>query len=169
MELNAEQIKKALGYCKSPKLTKCDGCPRENEDGQCMYRLNEDALALITSQEQRIKELTEGKTEIWEERNRIYNDLQDWKEIAKQYQKQFEDCAEDRARLTEENERLKATKYMAHSDGRLEMIPTVESVKADTVKKMQAEIEARCINGGIYPAFVARTIDQIAKEMLEEG
>jgi hypothetical protein len=52
-------IKKALGYCKSPKLTKCYGCPREKEDGHCMYRLNEDALALIISQEQRIKELTE--------------------------------------------------------------------------------------------------------------
>ena len=31
-----------------------------------------------------------------------------WKEIAEGYQKQFEDCAEDRAKLTEENERLRA-------------------------------------------------------------
>jgi hypothetical protein len=31
--------------------------------------------------------------------------------------------------LTEENERLKATKYMIQSDGRIEMIPTVESSK----------------------------------------
>lgn len=38
--------------------------------------------------------------------------------------------------------------------------------KADTVRKMHSEIEARCIKGGIYPAFVARTIDQIAKEMV---
>ena len=58
MELNAEQIKKALECCKSPKLTKCDGCPREQEDGRCMYRLNEDARALINEQEQRIEELT---------------------------------------------------------------------------------------------------------------
>ena len=39
--------------------------------------------------------------------------------------------------------------------------------KIDAVKKMQAEIEARCVKGGIYPAFVKSTIDQIAKEMTE--
>ena len=38
---------------------------------------------------------------------------------------------------------------------------------ADTVRKMHSEIKERCIKGGIYPAFVASTIDQIAKEMVE--
>lgn len=42
------------------------------------------------------------------------------------------------------------------------------SAKADTVRKMQAEIEARCIKGGIYPAFVKSTIDQIAEEILND-
>ena len=72
--------------------------------------------------------------------------------------------------LTEENERLKkrlkATNYMITPDGRIEMIPTVESIRADTVRKMQTEIEARCIKGGIYPAFVRSTIEQIAEEMI---
>lgn len=40
--------------------------------------------------------------------------------------------------------------------------------RAGTVKKMHSEIKDRCIKGGIYPAFVATTIDQIAKEMIEE-
>lgn len=40
--------------------------------------------------------------------------------------------------------------------------------KADTVREMHSEIKERCIKGGIYPAFVARTIDQIAKEMIGE-
>lgn len=66
-KLNREQITKALEYCKSPKLTKCNGCPREQEDGHCMYRLNEDALSLI-------KELTEEKNEISEVAGRrLYN------------------------------------------------------------------------------------------------
>lgn len=39
--------------------------------------------------------------------------------------------------------------------------------KKMVVSKMQTEIEKRCIKGGIYPAFVKSTIDQIAKEMLE--
>ena len=50
-------------------------------------------------------------------------------------------------KLTEENERL----------------------RADTVRKMHSEIKDRCIKGGIYPAFVASTIDQIAKEMIGDG
>lgn len=40
---------------------------------------------------------------------------------------------------------------------------------SDVARKMHSEIKERCIKGGIYPAFVERTIDQIAKEMLEEG
>ena len=39
--------------------------------------------------------------------------------------------------------------------------------RADTVRKMQELIKERCIKGGIYPAFVERTIDQIVKEMVE--
>lgn len=38
----------------------------------------------------------------------------------------------------------------------------------DTVRKMQSEIKERCIKSGIYPVIVARTIDQVAKEMLTE-
>lgn len=37
---------------------------------------------------------------------------------------------------------------------------------AYTVRKMQSKIEKRCSEGGIYPAFVARTVEQVAKEML---
>ena len=43
------------------------------------------------------------------------------------------------------------------------------SIKADTVNKMYIEIKERCFKGGIYPAFVARTIAEVAKELLEEG
>jgi hypothetical protein len=83
------------------------------------------ALALINSQEQRIKELTE-------QAYRLECDLQlnaDEKAVAK----------------------------------------AIEQTKKATVRKMQSEIKERCIKGGIYPAFVARMIDQIAKEMLEGG
>lgn len=55
MERN--EIIKALEFCSVPKLTKCEGCPREEEDSLCMYRLNKDALSLI-------KELTEENEKI---------------------------------------------------------------------------------------------------------
>lgn len=52
----------------------------------------------------------------------------------------------------------------------IDSLPTthVEPI-TDTVKKMQELIKERCIEGGIYPAFVANTIDQIAKEILKGG
>ena len=113
MELNAEQIKKAL-----------ERCANEWHCGLCGFTEKECALikkstlAIITSQEQKIKE------------------------------------------LTEENERL--SQSLANSESIL------ANAKAETVRKMQSEIEARCIKGGIYPAFVARVVDEVVKEMLEE-
>lgn len=44
--------------------------------------------------------------------------------------------------------------------------PAVMAVIADTVRKMQTEIEARCIKGGIYPAFVKNVVNQVAEEIL---
>ena len=90
--LNAEQIKKTLECCSNPTGDCPDFCPLRCST-ECVQDLAENALALITSQEQRIEELAE--------------EVADWKAIAEGYQKQFEDCAEDRARLTEENESIK--------------------------------------------------------------
>lgn len=61
--------------------------------------------------------------------------------------------------LTAENERLHASCT--------ELTQNLHECKADTVRKMHSEIKKRCIEGGIYPAFVASTIDRVAKEMLE--
>ena len=74
--------------------------------------------------------------------------------------------------LTEENERWKAEAenqsilWRQHFESIYESAK--KTLKADTVRKMHSEIEKRCIKGGIYPAFVKSTIDQIAKEMLED-
>ena len=66
--------------------------------------------------------------------------------------------------LTEENERLMAQKYYLHSDGRIEMIPTVESVRADTVRQMQERIKALFAEED----EVQGEIDKIAKELIAE-
>lgn len=42
-----------------------------------------------------------------------------------------------------------------------------EQGKADTARKIHSEITTRCIKGGIYPAFVASIVTQVAKEILE--
>lgn len=73
--------------------------------------------------------------------------------------------------LTEENERLRGC-VMSEEQVRNIANETIQQgifiIKADTVRKMQSEIEARCIKGGIYPAFVKSTIDQIAEELIGE-
>ena len=63
MELNREQIIKALECCGTPKLTKCKACPRDEEDALCMYRLYADALSLInelTEENERLRESNAG-------------------------------------------------------------------------------------------------------------
>jgi phage shock protein A len=42
-------------------------------------------------------------------------------------------------------------------------------IVADAVRQMQERIKERCIKGGIYPAFVKSTIDQIAEEIIGDA
>lgn len=112
----------------------------------------------------------------------------DWKEIAEGYKKQFEDCAEDRAKLTEENkawqmqlisqeekankayydiacevENLRAENDNLHATC-TELTQNLHECKADTVREMHSMLcEGRVSNDTIV--IVAT---QIAKEMLEE-
>lgn len=72
--------------------------------------------------------------------------------------------------LVAENERLKKTRYMAYPDGRLEMIPSIESVRADTVRDVIIELSAMI---GTYQsdstmrvADVFKMLSIIKKEML---
>ena len=38
----------------------------------------------------------------------------------------------------------------------------------DTVRKMQTMIKEECIAGGIYPAFVARVVENVGEKLLED-
>ena len=74
--------------------------------------------------------------------------------------------------LTVENERLekevdRLSQVVLYHDGITEM--EVEETKVDTVHKMQAMIKEECIAGGIWPAFVARVVENVVKKLLEES
>lgn len=145
MEHNAEQIKSEL-----EGLAKFRTCPE--------YIRN--ALALITSQEQRIKELTE-ENEAWQKQ---------LISTEEQAGKAYYDLACEVENLRAENERLREK-----ADRNLENLKAVleerneSTIVADTVRKMQSELKktfsALCKGemGDLY-----RIIDQIAKEMLED-
>lgn len=40
--------------------------------------------------------------------------------------------------------------------------------KRDAVHKMQTMIKEECLKGGIYPAFVARVVENVGKKLLED-
>jgi hypothetical protein len=111
-----------------------------------------------------------------------------WEAIAEGYRKQFEDCAEERANLTEENERLKTElrqtaqklkaveevnekltadnewlkrpRYNVHPDGKIEMIPTIKQF-ADRLKRYSDENEK-------YLGYsIAYNIDRVAEELIK--
>lgn len=70
--------------------------------------------------------------------------------------------------LTEENERLRAkgSEWRGCADALFEEI---KKAKANTVRKMQEETRQRCIIIGDEEYVTLCDLDQIAKEMLEEG
>jgi hypothetical protein len=173
--MDREQIIKALECCTrsgcSDNETK--DCPlKPYED--CTTRLATNALALITSQEQTIKELTEENERLLTALARY--DQQTEVRIAEEYY-----TAEAYEELREENERLKKHEIVYETpfgkqtmpdilslDGKsAELYKRIENkIKADTVRKMHSLIKERCIKGGIYPAFVESTIEKVANELL---
>ena len=192
MELNREQIKKALECCGEYNHGQpCKECPYmydELADNEiCSNRMAQDALSLIkeltveleamrgaaNSYKMHNEELTE-EDENWRiDAENYRNELAAVREESKKWEQAY-DCMHSACRelsdtcdrLTEENERLKVQRYYVSHDGRLEMIPTVESVRADTVRKMLDIMTEHATNG--YPRKVRLdVVDQIAKEMLE--
>lgn len=143
MELKKQQIEKSIDYVEDVLENWTMWQTHHNNLTQAMR----DILSCV-------KELTANVAK-WEEECDLRGDM--WCKLN-----------EENKSLTEENERLKSQKYMAHPDGRIEMIPSIESVRADTVNEMYSMIKERCIKGGIYPAFVASVVTEVAKELLEE-
>ena len=168
------EVIKALECCTSE--AGCTGCPHFPSVYGCSRLVMQDALSLI-------KELTE-------ERDGYENLALTAIETQNRMSDTIEQLTEENERLREDKERVTNTYYEAMcemknritcqvvlSDEKLEEIKNeclarveldIKAIQADTVRKMQSEIEARCIKGGIYPAFVKSTIDQIAEEIIGE-
>ena len=141
MELNREQL--------IEKLIQNDSCYAED------IKAIKEAIALIRYDEEKIKELTEGKYDI----ECSYNSLK------KDNERLHASCTElERkcASLNDENESLK--------DSNEHLAVFLAEAKADTVQKMQERLKHRlcCIAQFHFNyAEVEFHIDQIAKEMIE--
>ena len=101
MELNREQIIKALLHCIRQD---CVDCPYAFVE--CESVLPQNALSLINELTEEVNDLKEDK-ELYSVFCEDYKgQIEDLKAISEQYQKQFEDCYEEKAKLTEENKKL---------------------------------------------------------------
>jgi chromosome segregation ATPase len=159
--LNAEQIKKALECCAADDGCVGEECPYYANCQFCITRISKDALALITSQEQRIKELAEK--------------VENYRNELGEVRFALAEANNDRKELTEENERLHAScTELTQCCTKLETLYKIEckrvdTVKADTVRKLAESIKLEFYKefDEIIPSIMADRIDQIAKEMLE--
>lgn len=157
MELNANEIIKALDYCANNE--ECVGVMCPYYATGCENCMPKDALSLIkelTEENERLHasctKLAQKCASLTEENALLKHiELEAMRGEANNYKELYK-------KSSDENEKL--SQSLANSKSIL------ANSKADTVRKMHSEIKERCIKGGIYPAFVASTIDQIAKEML---
>lgn len=201
--INAEQVKKALSDC---LIGDCEPCAYRKifdcRDSMCF-----DALALINSQEQRIKELEQ----CWEHEHdsameiigqwsakceQLSVDLDAMRGAANSYKMHSktlegeneklkalvddgfdtENALNEKVKkLSEENEGLTSSiKILVNNNADLEFelaqtYDLLEESKADTVRKMQERSHEQFHDRVAYTrSYVHDTIDQIAKEMLED-
>lgn len=137
-------------------LKNCGGwVKRGNGEGWFNHEILADTLALITSQEQRIKELTE-------ENERLGKVITDLIREGKMYLKQ-RDALQCRVNYLK--------KYDEERDIALHARLIAET-RADTVRKMQERLMQKILENTVgndsFAYFLKGYIDQIAKEILEE-
>lgn len=153
MELNREQTKKALEWCYAEET--CSECPYQKicfEASQ--WQILGDALALINSQEHRIKELTEENEGLRVDKKKLINENE---ELKKQIQEA--DFTEEEIDFIDEYTRL--------------LNEGIRDAKANNVSEIKTRFAMRF---GTYTdkdmtpiTEVFRLLDQIAKEMLDDN
>lgn len=179
MELNAETVKKGLECCtrgrKSKEDRPCLDCPynecnivggtsERQVKGTCQGWLMKDALALVTSQEQRIGAQDMTISELRKLLEKANHD-------ADRYAVKIKELTEENERLRENNIFLNAT-IGKNAQQALEVtLEEIEKAKADTVRKMQERLKmyfGTYVLGYKIPLTEAlKAVNQIAKEMLE--
>lgn len=177
MELNREQIVKALEQCEG-KGGLCGACPFYWADN-CTKRLCTSALALI-------RELTMEKEKLIEERDTFreyayamqkYVEDVRHKEEAGYEPSAARDAAEmemwrvvalEKKKLTEENERLEDA-YSKEYYRVEHLTERLKTTRADTVRKMQERFNQVFGDAGATGVLLCQVFDQIAKEVLGEN
>jgi hypothetical protein len=144
--MEREQITKALECHISGKLTNCEHCPFDKThlfNSTCVQAMCENALSLI-------KELTEENERLRTEVNKL-DALSDEMGV---------DIDVKLKTIFELEDKLKAEKA--------DVMYFKDQIKADTVRRMQSDIQEACLKGGIWPTFVAGVVKGVGERILEE-
>lgn len=138
-ELNANEIIRAYECCHS-LLYSCEDCPFDKDNEACC-NLAINTLALLKSQEERIKKLSEKNDRL--RKSEITYETP----LGKQTMPNLLHLEEDAARLYTQIE---------------------SKIKANIVRKMQEEVKAQCreLFSGLDVCMI---VDKIANELIEEG
>lgn len=109
-----------------------------------------------------------GKGDIFDDTNCIAEMAAEARSIIREQDKRIEE-------LEAKNKKLNNTRYMVCSDGRIEMIPSAECVRNETVRKMQKRLanryEFNCNadeENALDYADLCEWVERIANELLEE-
>ena len=148
-EMKPEDVMRALACCNTKG--NCNQCPYEivGEYTPCYSALTQDALALL-------REKDAARKELWEERMRIYNDLQEWKEECKKYQ---DACREKDAEI----ERLNKTLADALVRAEVAKVETITEFAKLWKKWWYGQIQIPM--NEYHESIMYNAVDQIAKEM----
>ena len=129
MKFDRAQIIKALECCaNNGECKECPINPHKGNYGYCTSLAINHALALISSQEQRIEayrqELAEVRVALAEankERQKLTDENERFNLLISEIEKEKQELFED-------NKKLKAQRYRAYPDGRIEPIPSKEEI-----------------------------------------
>lgn len=177
MELEKGQIKKATECCATRA---CDNCPYTDNKEMCFqiseaHTIIKDLLNRIEILES-LNSVNDKVGEDYATLHAAYTELtrtcMTLTQKVKELNEQYDALLARNSELTEENERLRTKVgslkcYADQFDATIYAFQYLFDIRANTVREMRKRIKSRCIEGGIYPAFVENVIDQIAQEMLE--
>ena len=118
----------------------------------------------INEREQTIKDLqaiVDNYSGSWKRYDVLANALA----LIKELTEEIKDLEADYDRVYEQAE---ADIHGNMADGGTSCHWCMDKTKADTVKRMQTMIKEECLAGGIWPAFVARVVENVGKKLLED-
>lgn len=142
-----EQIIKALELCKSDERGQClNKCPYYNYSANCSREMISDALDLIIRQQKEIEAKQAHILCLKAEVERLTKELNN---------------------AIVENIGLFSTLEEKKNLIR-KLLPTIAEIRTEAITEYHEEVKKRCIEGGIFPAFVERVMLNVKKEMVGE-